>query len=81
MGLDHTEYHLYISYQLGDLAYHEAIRNIAQKGNSLKAFYEELVLKSAKNKKLEEKPIYLHTMPYEKISLYDLVGIRTSKYK
>ena len=33
------------------------------------------------DKKLEEKPIYLQTMPYEKISPYDLVGIRTSKYK
>jgi len=33
------------------------------------------------NDKLDEKPIYLHTMPYEKPSSSDLVGIRTSKYK
>ena len=29
----------------------------------------------------EEKSIYLHTMPYEKISSHDSVGIRTSNYK
>ena len=33
------------------------------------------------NSQFEEKSIYLHTMPYEKISSHDLVGIRTSNYK
>lgn len=32
-------------------------------------------------KKLEELPAYIHTMPYEKISPHDAVGIRTPKYK
>ena len=29
----------------------------------------------------EESPNYLHTMPYEKLSPLDMVGLRTSKYK
>ena len=29
----------------------------------------------------EEEPNYLHTMPYQKLSPLDRVGIRTSKYK
>ncbi len=32
-------------------------------------------------KKLDEYPIYLHTIPYEQISPNDKVGIRTSRYK
>ena len=32
-------------------------------------------------KNLEEKPIYLHTIPYVKVSPYDRVGLRTAKYK
>jgi len=32
-------------------------------------------------KKLEEKPIFLHTMPHEKIEEDDAEGIRTTKYK
>jgi choline-sulfatase len=29
----------------------------------------------------EENPNYLHTMPYQKLSPLDMVGLRTSKYK
>ena len=29
----------------------------------------------------EENPNYLHTMPYQKLSSLDMVGLRTSKYK
>ena len=32
-------------------------------------------------KELEEKPIFLHTMPHEKIEEDDAEGIRTTKYK
>lgn len=31
--------------------------------------------------KLDEQPVYLHTMPYQEPSPDDMVGIRTSKYK
>lgn len=31
--------------------------------------------------KLDEQPVYLHTMPYQEPSSDDMVGIRTSKYK
>ena len=30
---------------------------------------------------LEETPNYVHTMPYEKLSPLDVVGLRTNKYK
>ena len=33
------------------------------------------------NQELKEKPIFLHTMPHEKIEEDDAVGIRTTKYK
>lgn len=33
------------------------------------------------NGNFEEVPIYLHTIPYEKISSNDKVGLRTSRYK
>tara|TARA_B100000949_G_scaffold130494_1_gene115030 strand:+ start:69 stop:1418 length:1350 start_codon:yes stop_codon:yes gene_type:complete len=33
------------------------------------------------NQELKEKPIFLHTMPHEKIEKDDAVGIRTTKYK
>jgi len=33
------------------------------------------------NLELEEKPIYLHTMPHEKVEDEDLEGLRTKKYK
>ena len=33
------------------------------------------------NQELKEKPIFLHTMPHEKIEEDDAVGIRTAKYK
>lgn len=42
-------------------------------GRSLTPYFE--------NGNLEEVPIYLHTIPYEKISSNDKVGIRTSRYK
>lgn len=42
-------------------------------GRSLVPFFHD--------KKLEEKSLYLHTMPYEKTSPYDMVGIRTSQHK
>ena len=29
----------------------------------------------------EENPSYLHTMPYQKLSPSDMVGLRTGKYK
>ena len=32
-------------------------------------------------KKIEEKSVYLHTIPYVEKSIHDKVGIRTSKYK
>ena len=32
-------------------------------------------------KKMKELPAYIHSLPYEKISLSDIVGIRTSKFK
>jgi len=32
-------------------------------------------------KQISEKPVYLHTMPYEHLSSCDAVGIRTSHYK
>ena len=32
-------------------------------------------------KKMKELPAYFHSLPYEKISLGDIVGIRTSKFK
>ena len=47
--------------------------NMKTDGRSLMPAMEE--------KNLEEKPIYLHTIPYVKVSPYDRVGLRTSKYK
>jgi len=33
------------------------------------------------SQKIEEKSVYLHTIPYVEKSIHDKVGIRTSKYK
>lgn len=30
---------------------------------------------------IDEKPVYLHTMPYEEISIHDKVGLRTKNFK
>ena len=51
------------------------INNLKQKidGRSLKPIIDGL--------KLEERPIYLHTMPHEKIGEEDAEGLRTKKFK
>ena len=39
------------------------------------------LLKLINNEKIEENDIFLHTIPYEKESELDSIGLRTGKYK
>ncbi len=43
--------------------------------------YGTNLLKLINNEKTDEKDIFLHTIPYEKESELDSIGLRTSKYK
>ncbi|MFC1658693.1 UTP--glucose-1-phosphate uridylyltransferase, partial [Candidatus Omnitrophota bacterium] len=46
---DYLEYHLYTSYQLGDLHYHQAVKVISQRYSSLQAAYVILSSKAERN--------------------------------
>jgi len=56
------------------------IYDLCKLNNDVKTDGRSLV-PAIKEKNLEEKPIYLHTIPYVKVSPYDRVGLRTGKYK
>ena len=56
------------------------ICDLCKLDNKMKTDGRSLV-PAMEEKNLEEKPIYLHTIPYVKVSPYDRVGLRTSKYK
>ena len=43
--------------------------------------YSSSLVPLINNKQITEKEIFLHTMPFEKESASDNIGIRTSKYK
>ena len=56
------------------------ICDLCKLNNDVKTDGRSLV-PAMEEKNLEEKPIYLHTIPYVKVSPYDRVGLRTGKYK